>query len=156
MGFANFLTFVKKIWQWSLAGFQVGLMNRRKRNCPFYDFLRFAPVPSATKKLFLKKKSFGFSKRLFSLRVLETCSVRLLEILNSALEYRLVLVSVNILRNIIRQSLRVSHLTKHTSIRRNYTLNRAHRSLQSKTIKAFQVRTLIQSHKKSTRNLKRL
>ena len=71
-----------------------------QQNCPFW-ILRFAPVPSATKKLFLKKKFFGFSKRLFSLRVLETCSVRLLEILNSALEYRLVLVSVNIYNKFI-------------------------------------------------------
>ena len=38
-----------------------------QQNCPFWIF-RFAPVPSATKKLFLKKKFFGFSKRLLALR----------------------------------------------------------------------------------------
>ena len=88
----------KKIWQWWLVDFggvePPKSMHFHRRDadenawgknkvfsptplcafervlCGFAASGRFAPVPSATKKLFLKKKFFGFSKRLFSLRAL--------------------------------------------------------------------------------------
>ena len=80
-----------------------------------------APSASGGLKPFSEEKGFKNSKKTFVRFAVLKCSSaivpRLLEILNSVLEYRLVLITVNILRNIIRKALRVSHFTEHTSVR---------------------------------------